>query len=155
MTDCLQTKTIEYPRRVTHVVLNGENCNTQYGRSIKQSPTFWAKEPIPNRKFIASLQLSVEVLVAGWSSLRNKLVLILFKQNKQHLLFSCYQISLLISNMKFNCKFGKQFWRIWFKVIGSALACLRGSEVTFDTEASKLVSKKRKISHWSTVLEFD
>ncbi len=43
------SKTIEYPRRVTGIVLNGEKCNAQYGRSIERSPAFWAKEPIANR----------------------------------------------------------------------------------------------------------
>ncbi len=33
-------KTIEYPRHVTRIVLNGEKCNAQYGRSIAGSPAF-------------------------------------------------------------------------------------------------------------------
>ncbi len=36
-----------------------------------------------------------------------------FDQKKQHLWQSCCQISLVISNMKFNLKLSEQFWRIW------------------------------------------
>ncbi len=45
----INPKTIEYPRRVTSIVLNGEKYSTQYGRSIERSPAFWAKEPIANQ----------------------------------------------------------------------------------------------------------
>ncbi len=41
-----KSRTMEDPRSVTCIVLNGEKCNTQYGCSIEQSPTFWVKEPI-------------------------------------------------------------------------------------------------------------
>ncbi len=46
----------------------------------------------------------------GWSSL---MVLMLFEKNKQYLWYSCCQILLVISNMKFNLNLGEQFWRIW------------------------------------------
>ncbi len=59
----------------------------------------------------------------GWSSLRNKLFITLFEQKKQHLWHSCCPISLVISNMKFNRKLSKQFWRILCFPIQSDRSC--------------------------------
>ncbi len=53
----LESKTIEYPRRVTRIVLNREKCNAQYGRSNKGSQSLISKA-------IASLQLPLKVPVA-------------------------------------------------------------------------------------------
>ncbi len=47
----------------------------------------------------------------------------LFEQKKQHLWHSCCPISLVISNMKFNCKLSEQFWRIWCFPIQSDRSC--------------------------------
>ncbi len=38
--DGLIPKTIKYPRRITRIVLNGETCDSQSGRSIAGSPAF-------------------------------------------------------------------------------------------------------------------
>ncbi len=59
----------------------------------------------------------------GWSSLRNKLFIMLFEQKKQHLWHSCCLNSLVISNMKFNRKLSEQFWRIWCFPIQSDRSC--------------------------------
>ncbi len=59
----------------------------------------------------------------GWSNLRNKLFIMLFEQIKQHLWHSCCQISLVISNMKFNRKLSEQFWRSWCFPIQSDRSC--------------------------------
>ncbi len=140
-------KTIEYPRCVTLIVLNGEKCNTQRGRSIERSPAYWMKEPIA--KVSASLQLPLEFSVStetvgvlrhalglcmrtGWSSLNNMLFLMLFEENKQHLWDSCCQISLVISNMKFNLKLGEQFWRIWCFPIQRDKSCTCMPERCFE-----------------------
>ncbi len=53
----LESKTIEYPRRVTRIVLNREKCNAQYGGSNKGSQSLISKA-------IASLQLPLKVPVA-------------------------------------------------------------------------------------------
>ncbi len=91
-------------------------------------------------KVSASLHLPLEVPVAieqsalwdarsglrmrtGWYSLRNKLFITIFEQKKQHLWHSCCPISLVISNMKFNCKLSEQFWRIWCFPIQSNRSC--------------------------------
>ncbi len=62
-------------------------------------------------------------MCTGWSSLRNKLFIMLFEQTKQHLWHSCCPISLVISNMKFNRKLSEQFWRIWCFPIQSDRSC--------------------------------
>ncbi len=43
------SKDYRIPKTCTHIVLNEEKCNANYGRSIAGSPAFWMKEPITNR----------------------------------------------------------------------------------------------------------
>ncbi len=66
----------------------------------------------------------------GWSSLKNKLFITLFEQKRQHLWYSCWQISWVILNrwhfiVSLVNGFG-EFDDSPFKEIGAALACLRG-----------------------------
>lgn len=42
---CIKAKTMEYPRNVTLIVLNGEQCNAQYGRSIQVGITADRRSP--------------------------------------------------------------------------------------------------------------
>ncbi len=71
------------------------------------------------------------VLRTGWSCLRN---------TKQHLWYSCCQISLVISNMKFNRKLGEQFWRIW---------CF---PIQWDRSCTCMPKKRFKDGRWVTWL---
>ncbi len=61
----------------------------------------------------------------GWSSLRNKLF-ISYLSKRNNIYDSCCQISLVISNMKFNRKLSEQFWRIRCFPIQSDRRCPRG-----------------------------
>ncbi len=101
-------------------------------QSQEAPPCEWKSQSLIS-KFSASLQLSLEVPAAmetfrlrmrtGWSSLKNKLFITLFEQQKQHLWHSCCPISLVISNLKFNRKLSEQFWRIWCFPIQSKRSC--------------------------------
>ncbi len=44
----LLSKTIEYPRHVISIVVNGKKYNAQHGHFNEGSPAFWIKEPIDN-----------------------------------------------------------------------------------------------------------
>ncbi len=125
---CIFPKTIEYPICVTRIVLNGKNAKLNMAALSNEASPSEQKSQSLIGKVSASLQLALDVPVAieivsvlrhalglrtGRFSLINKLFITPFEQNKQHLWYSCCQISLVISNMKFNCKLGDQFWRIW------------------------------------------
>ncbi len=93
-------------------------------------------------KVSASLELPLEVPVAieTVSMLRRALrpahaqrliFIMLFEQKKQHLWYSCWQVSLVISNMKCNRKLSEQFWRIWCFPIQTDRSCTRMPERHF------------------------
>ncbi len=46
------------------------------------------------------------------ASAKKVFFIMLFEKNKQHIWYGCCQISLVISNIKFNRKLSEQFWRI-------------------------------------------
>ncbi len=115
----------------------GKNAMLNMGAQTQEAPPSEWKSQWLIVKVSASLQLPLESpgcyrnsqcsglhMHTGWFSLKNKLFITLFEPKKQHLWHSCCPISLVISNMKCNCKLSKQFWRIWCFPIQSDRSCI-------------------------------
>ncbi len=79
---------------------------------ISNEPGLPLEVPVAKHSAFWDVRLGL-CMCTGWSSMKKYAFLMLFEQKKQHLWDRCCQISLVIPSMKFNHKFGKQFWRIW------------------------------------------
>ncbi len=129
----VRSKTIEYPRHVTGIVLNGElNMAAQSHEAppselesqsligkVSAVTVAAVRRPSCYRNSQASETCACALVDLAWEI---RFFITLFEQKKQHLWHSCCLIS-LIANMKFNRKLSEEFWRILCFPIQSGSSC--------------------------------